>query len=83
MKTDTSTFESSIDKRLKRVSGQLEGIIKMYNQDRSCVDIVHQVVAARNALGSIARELLTDEASRCFKDRNTAELDRILKELLR
>lgn len=75
--------DDAVGKRLKRVQGQLGGIILMYEDERACVDIVRQVVAARNALGSIARELLTDEASRCFKQRKSDELSVILKELLR
>lgn len=69
--------------RLNRISGQLAGIIKMYQADCSCVDVVRQVIAARNALSGVAKELLTDEASRCSRERKIDELEVILKELLR
>lgn len=69
--------------RLRRITGQLEGIIRMYQDDRACIDVVRQVIAARNALGSVARELLTDEASRCSREQKIDELEVILKELLR
>lgn len=72
-----------IVKRLKRIAGQLDGIVKMYQDDRTCIDVVHQVIAARNALGSVAKELLTNEASRCSKERRIDELEVVLKELLR
>lgn len=81
--TTAATTEDEIVKRMKRVNGQLEGIIRMYQDERACIDVVRQVIAARNALGSIARELLTDEASRCSKQRKLDELEIILKELLR
>lgn len=69
--------------KLKRVNGQIEGIINMYEQERTCVDIVRQVVAARSALGGVAKDLLTTEASRCTKERKAAELEEILQEVFR
>ena len=69
--------------QLKRIRGQLDGIISMYEDERSCVDIVRQVIAARNSLSRVARDLLTGEASRCTKQRNVEELDVILKELFK
>ena len=69
--------------QLKRIKGQLEGIITMYEGDQGCIDVVHQVMAARNSLGRVARDLLTSEASRCNQQRKVEELDDILKELFK
>ncbi len=69
--------------QLKRIRGQLDGLIKMYEDERSCVDIVRQVIAARSSLGRVARDLLTSEASRCTQERKTDELEDILKEVFR
>jgi CsoR family transcriptional regulator, copper-sensing transcriptional repressor len=69
--------------QLKRIKGQLEGVISMYEGDQGCIDVVHQVIAARNSLGRVARDLLTSEASRCNQQRKVEELDDILKELFK
>lgn len=69
--------------QLRRIRGQLDGLVKMYDEERACIDIVRQVIAARNSLGRVARDLLTDEATRCGKERKFEELDALLKELLR
>lgn len=69
--------------KLKRVRGQLDGVINMYQDERTCVDIVRQVVAARNALGGVARDLLTDEACRCSRERKSVELEAILEEVFK
>lgn len=79
----TLVSDDAIIQRLKRISGQIDGIVKMYQDDRACIDVVRQVIAARNALGSVARELLTDEASRCSREQKIDELELVLKELLR
>ena len=69
--------------QLKRIRGQIDGIIKMYEDERTCVDIVRQVIASRSSLGRVARELLSGEATRCTKERRPEELNDIFKEIFR
>lgn len=69
--------------QLKRIRGQLDGIIKMYDDERACIDIVRQVVAARGSLGTVARDLLTGEANRCTREQKPEQLQEVLKELFR
>lgn len=79
----TSPPADPVVSQLKRIRGQIDGVIRMYQDKRTCVDIVRQVAAARNSLGRVARDLLTNEASRCSQDRSLDELDEILKELFK
>ena len=69
--------------QLKRIRGQIDGIISMYEDERTCVDVVRQVIAARSSLGSVAKSLLSNEATRCTKERKPDELQEILKEVFR
>jgi DNA-binding FrmR family transcriptional regulator len=69
--------------QLKRIRGQVDGVVRMYEDERSCVDLVRQVVAARNSLGRVARDLMTNEATRCSRERRLGDLDDILKEVFR
>lgn len=69
--------------QLKRVRGQLDGIITMYEDERGCVDIVRQVIAARSSLGRVARDLLTGEATRCSRESKIEQLEEVLKEVFR
>ncbi|HCC84625.1 MAG TPA: transcriptional regulator [Candidatus Pacebacteria bacterium] len=69
--------------QLRRIRGQLDGLISMYEDERTCIDIVRQVIAARNSLSRVARDLLTGEATRCTKERRLEDLDELLKELFR
>lgn len=69
--------------QLNRIQGQIVGIIKMYSDERACTDVVHQMLAVRSSLGKVTREILTNEATRCSKERKMEDFDQILKELLR
>ncbi len=75
--------DDQIVTQLKRIRGQLDGVITMYEDERACVDIVRQVIAARSSLSRVARDLLTGEASRCSQERRVEDLDEILKEVFR
>jgi len=69
--------------QLNRIKGQIEAITTMYADERVCIDIVRQVIAARSSLGRVARDLLTSEASRCTQEKRHQDLDEVLKEVFR
>jgi DNA-binding FrmR family transcriptional regulator len=82
--SQSNTAQSDpIISKLKRVRGQLDGIIRMYEDERGCIDIVRQVAAARSGLSGVARDLLTSEASRCSRENRVDDLEEILKELFK
>lgn len=64
--------------RINRIEGQIEGIRKMYQARRACVDIVQQIQAARAALGKLTSTLLSDEAKKCAGEGDLKELEKIV-----
>lgn len=60
----------------------MAGVRKMYEDRRPCLDVVQQIVAVRSALTGVARDLLSNEASRCARSRRPDDFDRILKSLV-
>jgi CsoR family transcriptional regulator, copper-sensing transcriptional repressor len=54
-----------IQDRLKRVSGQIDGINRMIDDGRSCPDIIQQIIAVRSALASVGMEVAINEATIC------------------
>jgi DNA-binding FrmR family transcriptional regulator len=79
----TSSKTDPVVSQLKRIRGQVDGVIRMYENERTCIDIVRQIAAARSSLNRVARNLLIHEASRCSKEKNLEELDKILKEVFK
>jgi CsoR family transcriptional regulator, copper-sensing transcriptional repressor len=55
----------SIRRRTNRIAGQVAGIQRMIEDDRYCVDILHQISAVRSALDSLGVELLTSHLHTC------------------
>jgi DNA-binding FrmR family transcriptional regulator len=51
--------------RVNRVSGQVAGIGRMIDEDKYCVEILHQIAAARSALDALGVELLSQHLESC------------------
>jgi len=77
------TTQDPVLAQLKRICGQLDGVTKMYDDKRACIDIVRQIIAVRSSLGRVARDLLTSEATSCRQDNRVEDLDAVLKEVFR
>ena len=60
--------KEAIQKRLRRIEGQVRGLQRMVDEDRYCIDILEQVSAATRALQSVALELLDDHLAHCVAD---------------
>ena len=55
-------------KRLKRIEGQARGISRMIEEERYCIDILHQIQAIRSALGKVETQVLKDHAACCVAE---------------
>jgi len=55
-------------RKLKTVRGQLDGLIKMVEDDRYCVDISNQIMASISILKNINTEVLKAHLEHCVHD---------------
>jgi DNA-binding FrmR family transcriptional regulator len=54
--------------RLKRIEGQVGGLMRMIDEDRYCVDILTQIHAVRAALHKVEEQVLRDHVAHCVAD---------------
>ncbi|OUP09209.1 metal-sensing transcriptional repressor [Collinsella sp. An2] len=77
---------------LKTARGQIDGIIKMVESDRYCIDISTQLMATQSILGRINADVLKAHIEHCVrtavesgsdqeKDEKLAEVERIIDKL--
>lgn len=52
-------------RKLKTVRGQIEGLIKMVENDRYCIDISNQLMASMGILKNINKEVLEAHLKNC------------------
>lgn len=48
-----NTYNRKIKNRLKRADGQLNGVLRMMENNEECIDIVTQLTAVRSSLDSL------------------------------
>ena len=58
----------SVKRKLKIARGQLDGILRMVEEDRYCIDISNQLMAAQALLGKINREVLKAHIRCCVRE---------------
>ncbi len=57
----------AILKRLSRLNGQVQGVSRMVEDGRYCVDVLNQTAAIRSALRAVERLLIEDHARSCME----------------
>ena len=66
--------KSQILRLLKTTRGQLDGIIKMVEEDRYCIDISTQLMATEGLINKTNKEVLTAHLKHCVNDAATEEI---------
>ena len=70
-------------KRLRRVAGQVAGIERMVTDERYCIDIIHQITAARRALDQVALGVMRRHVDSCVSEairskQGTAKIEELM-----
>ena len=57
--------KAEIRNRLRRLSGQLEGLERMLEANRPCIELLTQVAAAQEAMRAVGRLVVRNYLERC------------------
>ena len=70
---------------LKRVEGQIRGVIKMIDEGKYCIDVLNQIKAAKAALVKIESNVLKKHVESCVVEsfKSKKALDNKVEELLK
>ena len=60
-----SATKDQLQKRLRRIEGQVRGVQGMVEDERYCIDVLTQISAIQAALDKVALGLLDDHARHC------------------
>jgi CsoR family transcriptional regulator, copper-sensing transcriptional repressor len=75
--------KQAVQRRLRRIEGQIRGLQRLVEADTYCIEVLTQVSAATRALESVALELLGDHLTHCVQEAVAAggpEADRKIEE---
>ncbi len=63
-----SDIKSSSESRLSKIAGQVEGIRRMVERERYCVDILLQIAAVQAALSRVGKLVLGAHVETCVSE---------------
>ncbi len=69
--------------RLRKINGQVQGITKMVEDDRYCVDVLQQLSAVSSAIESASKVVVRNYLERCVTDAINGGDPLIYDELMR
>ncbi len=69
--------------RLRKINGQVQGISKMVEDDRYCVDVLQQLSAVNSAIESASKVVVRNYLERCVTDAINGGDPLIYDELMR
>ncbi|CAI8746881.1 Metal-sensitive transcriptional regulator [Brevibacillus sp. IT-7CA2] len=59
-------YSDDIKRRLRRIQGQVGGVLKMMDEQKNCKDVVAQLSAVRNASDKAIAQIVAENLQRCL-----------------
>ena len=66
--TGYSDKKDRVQKRLRRIEGQVRGLQRTVDEDKYCIEILDQIAAVTKAVQAVAIELLDEHLSHCVAE---------------
>ncbi|WP_110111832.1 metal-sensitive transcriptional regulator [Bacillus sp. CGMCC 1.16541] len=75
-------YNAQVKNRLKRMEGQLRGILKMMDEEKDCKEIITQLSAVRSAVDRTVGVIVSSNLVECAleAERNGQPADEMIKE---
>lgn len=68
-------YDQQMKNRLKRIEGQVRGLIRMMEEEKECKEVVAQISAVRNALDKAAALIVGTNLEQCVREQIEQGLD--------
>jgi len=74
--------QANLQKRLRRIEGQVRGVSRMLEQQRPCIEVLQQLASVQAALKGVTKSVLRNYLERCVTDAIRSGDDRVYDELM-
>ena len=74
MKVQAPATKDELQKRLRRIEGQVRGVQKMLDEERDCHEIIQQLAAIRSAVQNASLLFMKQYASDCLLNADQSDL---------
>jgi DNA-binding FrmR family transcriptional regulator len=75
-------YGDDVKRRLRRIEGQVRGVLKMMEEQKNCKEVVAQLSAVRNATDRAIAQIVAENLQRCLREEEAAgkDSDKMVKE---
>lgn len=74
--------KENVERLLKTARGQIDGILKMVEEDRYCIDISNQLMATQSILKKVNYEILSSHMMCCVNNAQGTDREQKIEEVL-
>ena len=78
--------KNKVLRRLKTIEGHVRAVTRMLEEDKYCIDIIHQTQAIKRALDKVEEEMLNRHLEGCvttaIRSNDESERERVISELM-
>ncbi|MDQ4075460.1 MAG: metal-sensitive transcriptional regulator [Chloroflexota bacterium] len=78
--------KEAVLRRLRTIEGHVRAVARMVEEDKYCIDILHQTQAIKRALDKVEEQVLSDHLQGCvttaIRGDDPAERERVIGELM-
>lgn len=68
-------YDDAVKRRLKRVEGQVRGVLNMMEEDKNCKDVVSQLSAVRSAVDKAIAYVVAVNLEKCILEEKESGQD--------
>lgn len=68
-------YDDDIKRRLRRVEGQVRGVLKMIEEEKNCKDVVSQLSAVRSAVDKAMAYIVAVNLEKCIHEEKESGKD--------
>ena len=61
-------YSNQVKNRLKRIEGQIKGILRMMEEDKDCKDVITQLSASRSAIDRVIGVVVSTNLISCIQN---------------
>lgn len=69
-------YDAKVTARMKKIEGQLRGVLRMMEEEKDCKEVITQLSAIRSAVDRTIGVIVTDNLVECLSKEDAETLDK-------
>jgi DNA-binding FrmR family transcriptional regulator len=75
-------YDAKTKNRIKRIEGQIRGILRMMEEGKDCKDVVTQLSAVRSAVDRTIGVIVSENLIECMNNSKSEDVDELVQEAI-